>query len=432
MGNRIAVVAASAGDRLLDAGVALVLVGGLVLPVVTASAQTGDPVLLNEMLLSHTGDDTAEYVELYGTPGHSLDGLSLVVVDGDNSLAGTIDLRVDFGPDDRLGGNGFFLVGNPVGLVAHYGVSPDVAVTTTDVNGFMRNGSQTVGLLPTAGLGALGTKVTGSETVLDSLGLRDGGFTEMFFWGAPVLEPDDGFLAAGARRLTDGDDTDSPDDWAVADDLLGPANTPTPASPFDEAPTATCGPMLTTTSGTAASAPVSATDPDGVVTAFSLTVTPDPGTISLSDAAPAGGVGGTGTASVLVGAGTPAGTYAVEVTASTAASPPQRAACVVSVQVEAAPEPPPDDPAPPSVAELMAMLDTVVADGGLDPRRANALRGHLERAQRLAETGQDAAALAQLQAFANQANGFAPKWMTAETAAALAAVAAPLMERLGG
>jgi len=431
MGNRIAVVAASAGDRLLDAGVALVLVGGLVLPVVTASAQTGDAVLLNEMLLSHTGDDTAEFVELYGTPGHSLDGLSLVVVDGDNSLAGTIDLRVDFGPDDRLGGNGFFLVGNPAGLAAHYGVVPDVAMTTLDPNGFMRNGSQTVGLVPTAGLGTVGTKVTGSEAVLDSLGLRDGGFTETFFWGAPVMEPDDGFLAAGARRATDGLDTDSPDDWVVADDLLGPANTPTPASPLDEAPSATCGPMLTTVSGTAASAPVSAADPDGVVTSFSLTVSPDPGTIALGDVSSAGTVGGTATASVQVAAAPP-GTYAVEVTASTAASPPQVAICVVSVQVDAAPEPPPEGPAPPSVGELVELLDEMVAGGDLDQRRANALRGHLERAQRFADDGQDAAALAQLRAFSNQASGFAPKWMSGATAATLAEAAADLAEQLGG
>ena len=47
----------------------------------------------------------------------TLDGLSLIVVEADNSLAGTIDLRFDFGPSHRLGGNGFFLLGSAVMIV---------------------------------------------------------------------------------------------------------------------------------------------------------------------------------------------------------------------------------------------------------------------------------------------------------------------------
>jgi hypothetical protein len=428
MGIRIGVAAASAGDRLLDVGVALVLVGGLVLPIATAGAATPHPVLLNEMLISHTGDDTTEYVELYGTPGHSLDGLSLVVVDGDNGAAGQVDLRVDFGPGDRLGGNGFFLVGNPVGLAANYGVAPDVALAGNDS---LENGSQTVALVQTASLGAGGT-VDGSETVLDALGLQDTGFTETFFWGAPVFGPIDGFFPAGARRVTDGADTDSPDDWVVADDLLGPENTPTPASAFDEPPTATCDPSLTTTEGTAAEGAVTASDPDGRVTAFSLTVTPDPGTVSLADAVPAPGVGDVATASVVVAATTPAGSYEVVVTALTDATPPQEATCAVAVTVEEAPDPPPPDPGDTSFDDVDALLDELVAGGSVDERRAEALRGHLDRAERFFASGRDAAALAQLRAFGNQANGFSPLWVTPEAAETLGQAAADLATQLGG
>ena len=59
-----------------------------------AHAATGDPVLLNEMLLSHSGTDTAEFVELYGTPGTSLAGLALW------SMIATIELtlRDGYGP----------------------------------------------------------------------------------------------------------------------------------------------------------------------------------------------------------------------------------------------------------------------------------------------------------------------------------------------
>ncbi|HEX6127773.1 MAG TPA: hypothetical protein VF071_02005 [Candidatus Limnocylindria bacterium] len=429
MGNRLGVAAASAGDRLLDVGIALVLVGGLVLPIATAGAATGDPVLLNEMLVSHTGDDTTEYVELYGTPGHSLDGLSLVVVDGDNGSAGQVDLRVDFGPGDRLGGNGFFLVGNPVGLAANYGVAPDVALAGNDL---LENGSQTVALVQTASLGAGGT-VGGSETVLDSVGLQDTGFTETFFWGAPVFGPIDGFFPAGARRATDGADTDSPDDWVVADDLLGADNTPTPASAVDESPTAACDPTLTTTQGTAAEAAVTASDPDGTVTAFSLAVTPDPGHISLAAVSPAPGVGEEASASVVVAATTPVGVYQVVVTALTDAMPPQEATCNVAVTVEEAPgPPPPDPPGDVSFDELNVLLDELVADGSVDDRRADALRGHLERAQRFAAAGQDAAAQAQLQALTNQVDGFSPRWVTSEGTGALGEAAGALAAQLGG
>jgi hypothetical protein len=430
---RAAALVRATGERLLDLGVAGMLLGGLLLPLAVARAQTGDPVLLNEMLVHHTGDDTTEFVELFGTPGMSLAGLSLVVVEGDNSAAGTIDLRLDFGADDRLGGNGFFLVGNPVGLAAHYGVVPDLAVNTTQANGFMENGSQTVALVATAGLGAVEALVSGGEDVRDALAFHDGGLTETFFWGAPVADLDDGFLPAGAHRVGDGLDTDASADWALADFNLGPANTPTPATPFDEFPVATCQPTLEATAGTAASAPVSATDPDGVVTSFVLTVTPDPGTVTLGSVSPAGTTGAAATATVDVGAATPPGSYQVSVTALTASSPPQEAGCDVAVTVDAAPLPPPPDPADePSVSALVELLDALVAGGSVDDGKADALMGHLERAAHFLEAGKTAAADAQLRAFANQAQGFVPRWLDSAAADQLEDGVAALRAQLGG
>lgn len=430
MRNRLAAGVWAATDRMLDLGVVLLLVGGLVLPIATARAQTGDPVLLNEMLVSHTGiPDTTEFVELYGTPGHSLDGLSLVVVEADNGAAGTIDLRFDFGPGHRLGGNGFFLLGSAAGLAGNYGVTPDVALTpVSPAVELFENGSQTVALVETATLGALGTMVTGSETVLDSLGLWDAGGLDSFPW-APVIGPDEGFFPAGARRVTDGVDTDSPGDWAFADDLLGPTNTPTPGTEFDAEPTATCGPAVMTTFGTPASASVSATDPDGEVVSFSLEVAPDPGTVVLGATMPAAGVGGAATSSVEVGAATPVGTYDVVVTAATAASPPEEATCAVSVEVQPADDPPPGEP---SFDALTTLFDQLVAAGLVDEGKATQLRGHLERAARHAERGNAAAALAQLQAFANQVEGMSPRWVDPSAADQLAAAASALAEWLAG
>jgi hypothetical protein len=40
------------------------------------TAATGDPVLINEVLASHTGTDSTEFIELIGTPG-LLGGLEL-------------------------------------------------------------------------------------------------------------------------------------------------------------------------------------------------------------------------------------------------------------------------------------------------------------------------------------------------------------------
>jgi len=180
------------------------------------------PVVLNELLVSHTGTDDTEFVELFGTPGTSLDGLSLISVEGEGSGAGTIDERIDFGPDDRLGDNGFYLVGNATGLARNYGVTPD-----RDLDPNFENGDATYALVETASLaGGVGTAVTGSEVVLDGVGLTedDGG---TFVFGVPVVGPDGPFLPAGARRVTDGVDTDTAADWALADFSLGDANTPT-------------------------------------------------------------------------------------------------------------------------------------------------------------------------------------------------------------
>ena len=115
------------------------------LPASLAPAATGDPVLINEVLASHTGTDDTEYIELYGDPGYSLTGLSLIVVEGDVRSAGTIDRRIDFLPFQTMGDNGFYLVGNCGGLPLRYGVTPDDAIGTDS----FENSSLTVALVET-------------------------------------------------------------------------------------------------------------------------------------------------------------------------------------------------------------------------------------------------------------------------------------------
>ena len=187
------------------------------------SAATGDPVLLNELLASHSGTDDSEFIELFGTAATSLSGLSVIVVESDSFAPGTIDRRFDFKAFHALGSNGFFLIGNCSGVPANYGVTPDTSIA----NNYLENSSLTVALVETASLGGgVGTSVTGAEVVLSSVALNDGGAGDMFFFGAPVIGPDGSFFPAGARRLVDGVDTGTAADWAISDFFLPGANTP--------------------------------------------------------------------------------------------------------------------------------------------------------------------------------------------------------------
>ena len=417
------VVLTGAGERRL---LAVLLALALLTSVMPHSveAATGDPVLLNELLVSHTGTDTTEFVELFGVPGTPLSGLSLVFVEGDGASAGLVDRRVDFPAGSRLGGNGFYLVGNPAGLGTTYHVTPDLAGWTNDS---LENGSQTVALVETAGLGAVGTLVTGSETVRDAVGLTDAGPSDNWYWNAPVVGPDDGFLPGGARRVTDGVDTDSVADWAFADDLLGPSNTPTPSTPYNAPPVADCGPAVTTDEGVAATGSLTATDEDGRMVSFSAASAPDPGTLLVSGVVASPSVGQAANASLGVSAATPPGSYVVTVTAANADATPQQATCSVTVTVNDLPDPtpeptpvPPSDPPAAGTAELWAMVN-----GLLDGHRVAGNKGHLltdrlEKVDRFLASGQLSAALAQLQAFANQAQGLSPRWLTADAADALA------------
>ncbi len=202
------------------AAASVVAAGAALAP--SALAATGDPVLINEVLASHTGTDDTGYVELFGTPGTVLDGLSLIVVEGDAGASqGAIDRRIDFGPGDVIGSNGFFLVGNPAGLSANYGVTPNLTVA----NNFLENSSETIALVETSSIA--GATVGGGEVVRDSIALTDGDAGDVAFFGAPELGPDGPFFLAGARRVTDGVDTDAAADWVFADFGLGAANTPT-------------------------------------------------------------------------------------------------------------------------------------------------------------------------------------------------------------
>ena len=200
--------------------IGLALVCNTAVSMQTASANTTQRPVINEILASHTGTDNTEFIELYGTPGMPLQGLSVIVVEGDASIAGNIDRRIDLQLGDDIGSNGFYLIGNPDGLADNYDVLPNLSIA----NNSLENSSLTVALVETASLS--GNQVSGSESVLDAVAITDGGSGDIFYFDAPVIGPDGSFFPAGVRRIEDGVDTDSAADWTVGDFFLQSANTP--------------------------------------------------------------------------------------------------------------------------------------------------------------------------------------------------------------
>ena len=189
-------------------------------PLLVSAAAEPQPLVINEILVSTSGADP-EYAELFGTPGASLAGLSLIGIEGDDqSSNGSIDFRYDFAPDATIGDNGFFLLATAL-VQTTYGVAGNVLIAD---NSF-ENSSATYALVETASL--TGSSITGSEVVVDSVALTDGD-DDPGLLGAPVVGPDGTFLPAGAGRIQDGVDTDSASDFVILDFNNDPlVNTPT-------------------------------------------------------------------------------------------------------------------------------------------------------------------------------------------------------------
>ncbi|MBT8198000.1 MAG: ExeM/NucH family extracellular endonuclease, partial [Acidimicrobiia bacterium] len=204
--------------------------------VITSGEPDPDTVVINEIVVSTAGTDV-EYVELYGTPELSLDGLSLVgyEADVDSSGLGGIDTQIDFGPGDALGTNGFFLAGVSAVLV-EYTVLPDLEIP----NNTFENSSATYALVETASLEA-------SElVVVDGVHLTDSDNDPSLLAEAPSVGPDGSFLPAGARRVEDGVDTDTAADWVFSDfSVPGPNNTPTAGGGDDPGSGGACGDPVT-------------------------------------------------------------------------------------------------------------------------------------------------------------------------------------------
>ncbi len=170
----------------------------------------------------------------------------------------------------------------------------------------------------------------------------------------------------------------------------------------------TCPATVETTQGILATAAVSATDPDGTVVSIAVTaVTPvDPGTLSVGAVTAANAAGGTATGTLSVAPSTPVGSYAVTIEAANGDATPQTATCELAVSVN-----------PVTIDSLRSLIDSMVADGDVAPTKASLLWQRLDRVAAALAAGRGADAAAQLRAFANQADGLAPRWVTRNAAA---------------
>jgi len=156
---------------------------------------------INEFVLDHVGADDHEYIEIYGLPETYFNNYWVLVVDGDQDDAGTIDKVFQ------------------VGWTAGGG-----AWTTGFLTDELEGGSTTI-LLVKDFSGTQGTDLdTNDDGILDStpwsemtdaIAVVDGDVGD-FSYGVPVLDPDFdgvGTTVCGASRFHSGIDTDSAADW---------------------------------------------------------------------------------------------------------------------------------------------------------------------------------------------------------------------------
>ncbi|MBK6942820.1 MAG: hypothetical protein IPH13_21825 [Planctomycetes bacterium] len=176
-----------------------------------ASAQAAQTqISLSELFVNPPGTDNGqEGFELYGPPSTSLAGYKLVIVEGDGTGAGLVDVVLDLGAFST-GTNGVFVWRDSAAVISP-GIDPNSAVNVADFAPDIENGSNTYIL----GFGTAPATATDLDT--DNDGTPDVALT--------------GFTVVDAASIVENDGASN---FAYADDLgftnLGPFAGPTPAA----------------------------------------------------------------------------------------------------------------------------------------------------------------------------------------------------------
>jgi len=277
-----------------------------------AAFEATSAVFINEIHYDNTGTDAAEAIEVVGPAGTDLTGWSIVLYNGSGGAVYDTDPLPAVVLADQGGGYGTAVLSYPSNGIQNG--SPDAVALV--------NGTTLVQFLSYegtfAGVGGPADGVTSTDLGVAEAGTEALGMSLQVI-GSGTFNTDEGFVWSGPSTSSLGAIN------AGQSFGGGPVNQPIAIG---------CA-SVTTSQGTAGTSAVTATDPDGIVNSITVTsITPsDPGTIALEGFNPAANIGETATATLAVGAATPAGVYAVEITASNGDDPPQTAVCNVTVTV---------------------------------------------------------------------------------------------------
>src|SRR5438552_6475424 len=396
---------AGAARKAMGAAGGLLFVAGVLVPAGRVAAATGDELFITEYV---EGSGTNQAIEIFNP------------TDTPMSLSAS-GFRLEFYADGSPSVTGGVLL---IGVIQP---ASTWVVVPTDASPELRaRANQTFGLSAFWFDGNDMVALTHSGSAIDIIGQI--GFDPGVEWGTGLASTRDNTLRRKpAVTAGDADGTDPFDPSVEWDgfpvdtfDGLGSVGEP----PVDEPVSLACPSKLATTQPADVVGSVRASDPDGTVVSLSVTaVTPsDPDTIAITNLAPASGVGGSATANLTVSGITPAGSYAVTVTAANDDASPQTADCNVAVTVA---------PFVSAFDKLRDMVDSLVAGGGVDPSKAFLLTIRLDRAASDNAAGRHDAFRAQMQAFGNQVAGLAPRWITPAAAAQLRAQAAEVLAEAG-
>ena len=111
-----------------------------------SGAASAQELHINEIFASQTGTDDQEYIELVGTPGMSLDGWMVVILDGDSFAAGILDRAWDLS-GHTMPADGYFVMGDLAVANMDYDLAQGPHNGGVDNN--IENGTDTVYLLTT-------------------------------------------------------------------------------------------------------------------------------------------------------------------------------------------------------------------------------------------------------------------------------------------
>jgi hypothetical protein len=186
---------------------------------------------INEFVANDTGPDDREFVELCGVPGAVLDGLTLVLIEGDiTSNPGVIDEAVDL-TGYTMGQNSKFVIGGAA-------VNPDLEMP----DGWIENGGNNILLVENFSAQVDDDVDLDDDCVVD-LGVDIGTITDgigtgrpnegdcVTYFGIPAIGPDGSFDPAGGA-LCDDCDYVTPEWLIICLDGTDPTSDPCTQPPY--------------------------------------------------------------------------------------------------------------------------------------------------------------------------------------------------------